>query len=190
MLYWLHLLNSLLCEFSSVFSILCWLSFFKKKTTTIHIPFLSVTALKKEQASKLAINNQVDRCLWELCSSFWVTPRASLETEFLPWRLWLIFCFWFLILSLKGRRHQKVTTELKLKSDPLTLLHEPFILFSGIDHILFVHCKYLESIHWIPFSISNRFPKGFLGKQAQKNRIWAASHELTCLIFASGIPPK
>lgn len=40
------------------------------------------------------------------------------------------------------------------------------------------------------FSILNQFPKGFLGKQAQKNRIWAARHELTCLIFAGGIHSK
>lgn len=69
--------------------------------------------------------------------------------EFLPCRLRLVFCFWLLILSLKGRRHQKVTTELKLKSDPLTLLHEPLILFSVMGHTLFVHGKFWVSIHWI-----------------------------------------
>ena len=41
-------------------------------------PFLSVAAFKKKE--KLAINNQVSGCLWELCCSYWVTPRASLET--------------------------------------------------------------------------------------------------------------
>lgn len=107
-------------------------------------------------------------------SSQWMPMRIMLlflshsqgffrNSEFLPWRLRLIFCFWLLILSLNRRRHKKVTTELKLKSEPLTLLHEPFILFPEMGHILFVHCKILVSFHWIPIqyfkSISQGLPR-------------------------------
>lgn len=49
MLYWLHLLNSPLCELTSIISILWWIYLFFKKIS-IRIQFLSVTALKKEQA--------------------------------------------------------------------------------------------------------------------------------------------
>lgn len=63
----LHLLNSPLCELK-FFSIL-WFQF--------HSLSLCCCLKTKEQANR---KQSSWRCLWELCYSFWVTPRASLET--------------------------------------------------------------------------------------------------------------
>ena len=79
MWHWLHLLNSPLCGLTSVFSILwriyIYIYFF---LISVSLPFSLLLPLNKRD--KLAINSQVEGCLWELCCSFWVTPRASLET--------------------------------------------------------------------------------------------------------------
>lgn len=131
MFYWLHLLNSPLSELSSIISILWWISLLKKIPS--HIQFLSVTALKKEQASYKQSSWQMPLRIMLLFLSHSQGFFGS-SLSFCPEDV-LIFCFWLLILSLKGRKHQKVTTELKLKSEPLTLLQELFIFFSGIGHI-------------------------------------------------------
>lgn len=129
MLYGLHVLSNTLCGFTSSFFILWWISFFFKNS--IFTPFLSV---EREASYKQSWR----RHLWELCRSFGVTLRASLGhfQSSCP-----DFMFLVCLLSLSGRRHQKVTTKLKLQSDPLTFLQEPLILFCGIGHILFIHCK-------------------------------------------------
>lgn len=117
----------------------------------------------------------MDRYLWELCCSFWVIQGLLWKnSEFLPCRLRLIFRFWLLLLSLKGRRHRKVATELKLKSDPLTLLHEPLILFSGMGHTLFAHCKFWVSIHWIPMQYFKSMPQ----RLPRKNKFKRTEFEL------------
>lgn len=135
-------------------------------------PFLSVAAFKKkEQASHKPSSWQMPMRIMLLFLSH--SQGFFRNSEFLPWRPRLIFCFWLLILSLNRRRHKKVTTELKLMSEPLTLLHEPFIWFPGMGHILFVHCKILVSFHWIPIqyfkSISQGLPRKTCTKEQNLN---------------------
>lgn len=157
MFYWLHLLNSPLCEFIQSFPFSDEYPCSKK---SLNLYFFSFCCWLKEASHKQS-GRKLPMRIMSLFQSY--SQSFFGNSELLPCRLRLIFCFWLLILSLNRRRHQKVTTKLKLKSSPLTPWHEPFILFSGMDHILFVHCKFLVSIHWIPIqyfkSVSQGLPR-------------------------------
>lgn len=129
---------------------------------------------------KWAITNQADKCHCETKSpvpGFFGTVSGLLSER--P----ELLCFWLLILSVVGRRHQKVTPKLKLKADLLTLMEESCILFFGVSHILFVHYKFLVSTLWIPIQYFESISQGIFKKTSLKEQNLSCLPEMVFVAF-------